>query len=193
MKVILVSNSSNALSLFKEILRYSNLKSIIQVTSITEAKQKLRHEHYDYVIVQTPVTDEFGTRGAKEISISNQVGVILLVKNSIYDQVLYQVGDSGVFVVSMPSTKQVLYQSMNFVIAHQEKVVQLENEIAKQKKKLQDEKIIMRAKLLLVEQYHWSEEKAHRFIEKQAMDHSRTKLQIAREILGSDNHEGGKN
>lgn len=193
MKVILVSNSSNALSMFKEILRYSNLKSIIQVTSITEAKQKLRHEHYDYVIVQTPVTDEFGTRGAKEISISNQVGVILLVKNSIYDQVLYQVGDSGVFVVSMPSTKQVLYQSMNFVIAHQEKVVQLENEIAKQKKKLQDEKIIMRAKLLLVEQYHWSEEKAHRFIEKQAMDHSRTKLQIAREILGSDNHEGGKN
>ncbi|MDO4466028.1 MAG: ANTAR domain-containing protein [Bacillota bacterium] len=193
MKVILVSNSSNALSLFKEILRNSNLQSIVQVASISEAKQELRNERFDFVIIQTPAADEMGTRGAKEIAISTQVGVILLVKNAIYDQVLYQVGECGVFVVSMPSTKQVLYQSINFVIAHQKKVIQLENEIAKHKKKLQDEKVIMRAKLLLVEQYHWSEQKAHRFIEKQAMDHSRTKLQIARELLGSETNEVGKN
>ncbi|MBQ0066356.1 MAG: ANTAR domain-containing protein [Firmicutes bacterium] len=193
MKVILVSNSSNALPLFKEILKGLNLTNIIQLSSINEAKQKLRQEKYDYVIIQAPASDEFGTRGAKEIAISQNVGVILLVKSSIYDQVLYQVRESGVFVVAMPSTKQVLYQSINFMVIHQEKVKALENEIQKHKKKLQDEKIIMRAKLMLVEQYSWSEERAHKFIEKSAMDQSRTKLQIARELLEGNFREGGKN
>ena len=183
MKVIVVSTSTKSLPLFKEMLKNSNLKGIIQVPSVIDAKQKLRQEDYDLVIIQTPCQDEFGTKGALEIARSYRVSVLLLVKNSIYDQVSYQVRESDVFVVSLPSTAQVLYQSIQFSMVHRNMIIQMEKEIQKHKKKLQDEKIIMRAKLFLIENYHWTEDKAHHFIEKMAMDSSKTKLLVSKEIL----------
>ena len=183
MKVMIVSSSSKALPLFKDILSYANLQTIVQVNSIIEAKQKLHREEFDYIIIQPPLTDEFGVKGAKEIAMSMNVSILLLVKNEVYDKVLYQSQDSEIFVVSLPTSKQVLYQSFRFIQMHREKVKMLENEILKAKKKLKDEKTITRAKLLLMEEYRYSEEKAHRFIEKMAMDQSKTRLQIAMELL----------
>jgi len=40
-------------------------------------------------------------------------------------------------------------------------------------------KMISRCKLMLVQHYHWSEDKAHHYIEKVAMDHSWTRAKVA--------------
>jgi len=51
------------------------------------------------------------------------------------------------------------------------------------KKKLDDEKIIMRGKLLLMQTLSFSEEEAHRFIEKEAMNSGRTRSEVAYDII----------
>ena len=58
-----------------------------------------------------------------------------------------------------------------------------DNEIRKLRKKIQDQQKINQAKLLLIEQYHYSEEKAHHYIEKVAMDHSITKVEVAMSLI----------
>ena len=51
------------------------------------------------------------------------------------------------------------------------------------KKKLDDEKVVTRAKLLLMQSLGLSEEEAHKFIEKKAMNTGRTKIDVAFEIV----------
>ena len=83
----------------------------------------------------------------------------------------------------MPTNRQVLYQGiclMNTLMFQKQK---MENEIRKLRKKIQDQQKINQAKLLLIEQYHYSEEKAHHYIEKVAMDHSITKVEVAMSLI----------
>ena len=49
--------------------------------------------------------------------------------------------------------------------------------------KLDDEKIVSRSKLLLIQNLGLSEEEAHKFIEKKAMNSGRTRVDIAFEIV----------
>lgn len=51
------------------------------------------------------------------------------------------------------------------------------------KKKLDDEKVITRAKLLLMQTLSFTEEEAHKFIEKEAMNTGRTRSEVAYEII----------
>ena len=51
------------------------------------------------------------------------------------------------------------------------------------KKKLDDEKIITRAKLLLMQTLSFTEEEAHKFIEKEAMNSGRTRAEVGYEII----------
>jgi response regulator NasT len=51
------------------------------------------------------------------------------------------------------------------------------------KKKLDDEKVITRAKLLLMQTLSFTEEEAHKFIEKEAMNSGRTRSDVAYEII----------
>ena len=51
------------------------------------------------------------------------------------------------------------------------------------KRKLDDEKIITRGKLLLMQTLAFSEEEAHKFIEKEAMNSGRTRAEVAYEII----------
>ncbi len=49
--------------------------------------------------------------------------------------------------------------------------------------RIEDIRIVNRAKCLLIQYTRLTEEEAHRFIEKQAMDRRLTKREIAEEIL----------
>lgn len=51
------------------------------------------------------------------------------------------------------------------------------------KKKLDDERIISRCKLVLIQTLGLSEDEAHKFIEKEAMNSGRTRIEVAYEIL----------
>ena len=56
-------------------------------------------------------------------------------------------------------------------------------ESAKLEQKLEDMKIISRAKLLLIVNSDVSEEEAHKIIEKQAMDMRKSRVEIAKDII----------
>ena len=59
----------------------------------------------------------------------------------------------------------------------------MERQLARTRDKYKELQVVSRCKLLLMENYQWTEEKAHRYIEKTAMDHSTTKVLVARILL----------
>ena len=65
----------------------------------------------------------------------------------------------------------------------QNKFALLEQENKKLKLKLDELKIVQRAKNMLMENLDMTESEAHRFIEKQAMDMRTTKYEVANSVI----------
>lgn len=177
--ILVVTSVESTRKVIQEILPRTIYPWIQFVSSGMEAKKQLRQRRYDLCILQPPLKDEFGVRTAREIEVAFSIGVLLLVKNDIYDQICFQVKEQGIFVMALPVSRQMLLQTIANGMAAQIKIQALTKQLQKEKKRLQDEKIIYRAKLILIENYHWDEKKAHHYIEKLAMDTSQKKVDIA--------------
>lgn len=187
-KVLIVSGHKDTFTIIKNVLP-SIKYSCLYLPTILDAKKQLHKERYDILIIQTPIKDEFGVISSIDFVRSFNVSVLLLVKNDIFDQVNYKVNEYGIYVLGLPTNKNVIYQSilqLEHSILMKEKY---EKEILKIKKKLHDEKKISQAKLMLIEQYHWSEQKAHHYIEKIAMDSSKTRVEVAIALLNKMEQE----
>ena len=72
---------------------------------------------------------------------------------------------------------------MKIAIAVQYKVQVLSSQTTKLKVKMEEIKQVNRAKMLLMQNMNMSEQEAHRFIEKDAMDRSMKKTAVAEEII----------
>lgn len=184
--ILVVTSLLSTQKVIKDILPRVSYPLVQFVSSATDAKKMLRQRQYDFCIVQPPLKDEFGIRTAREIEVAFSIGVLLLVKNDIYDQICFQVKEQGIFVLSVPTSKTMLLQTIVNGIAAQVKIKALTRQLQKEKRQAQDEKVIYRAKLILIENYHWNEEKAHHYIEKLAMDTSQKRIDIARSIIEGD-------
>ena len=72
---------------------------------------------------------------------------------------------------------------MKIAIAVQYKVQILSSQTVKLKVKMEEIRLVNRAKLLLISELSMTEPEAHRYIEKHAMDRCVAKKQIAEEII----------
>ena len=68
------------------------------VSSMTLAKQRILREKTDILIVYSPLPDESGVQAAIETARQRNVGVLLFVRQEVYDQVSYTAADSGVMM-----------------------------------------------------------------------------------------------
>ena len=107
----------------------------------------------------------------------------MVCKQEIHDQVLYQCKDSGIILLSYPIKKQVLYETFQMMKSLKTKILMYEKKIHKLEQKYLELKMVDHCKLVLISNYHWSEEKAHHYIEKIAMEQQKTKFLVAKELL----------
>ena len=77
---------------------------------------------------------------------------------------------------------------MRFLSAQQGKQNEAKQKLLAAEEKLQELRLVDKAKFLLLEHRHMTEEEAHRYIGKQAMDHGTSRKKIAQRIL--DDYEG---
>ena len=138
---------------------------------------------YDFVIVNTPLPDDFGTRFALDVCEQSATGVMLLVKAEHYPDISARVSRFGVFTLSKPTTSQMISQSLMLLSATRERLRRMEQKTASIEEKMEEIRIVNRAKWLLIEQLKMTEGEAHRYIEKQAMDRCISKRSVAESII----------
>ena len=183
LRVLVVSNSDKMSQLLIDTLPSNQFHPISHATTAGEAKRLLIENHFDIVVINTPLTDDFGIQTALDMAHTETVGILLLVKNDIFDQVSYKVEDLGVVTIPKPTSKQTLYTSIKMLSAMQYRIHLLKKETLTLRNKMDEIKIITRAKWLLIDQLNMTEPQAHRHIEKQAMDRCVRKLDIAENII----------
>ena len=153
---------------------------------VSDTKSALEYANdtvYDIVVINAPIEDSSGVDLSIKISRETVCGVVLLVQSDKAGFVGKTVVDYGVVVVPKPINKMLFKQSLVVVRAAQKRYAGLSKENERLKSTIEEAKIINRAKLLLMQYLSLSEDRAHKYIEKQAMDMRISKIEVARQIL----------
>ena len=181
--VMIVSTTDKALGFFQKILPKDQFYPLTWVHSAGEAQRELVNKSVDIVVINAPLKDEMGTELAIELAQNNSCGVMMMVKNDVYEQVSYKVEEYGVLTLPRPCTAQQAFQTMKLLLATQQRLKALEQKTASLEEKMKEIRLVNRAKWLLIRELHMDEPQAHRYIEKQAMDRCVSKRTIAEEIV----------
>ena len=151
--------------------------------SIAEAKRKLLEQSYDIVLINAPLPDDFGMRLAIDTCNNSNAGVLLLVKSELYDDIYAKVVEYGVMTLSKPTSTQMVSQSLRVLCATRERLRKLEERQVSVDEKIEEIRLVNRAKWLLIECLSMTEADAHRYIEKQSMDLRISKREVAENII----------
>ena len=181
--VLIVSSSKKGITFFTEMLSQNSYEEIVTVTNGGEARRLLVERDFDLCIINAPLVDEFGDEFASNI-VSNGIGqAILVVKTDIYNEVSEKVEKLGVITIAKPMNRAIFWSALKIATATFNKISILKNENNKLLQKIEDIRMIDRAKCILIQYLNMTEAEAHRYIEKQAMDMRTTKRSIADGIL----------
>lgn len=148
-----------------------------------EVRRCMAENEFHMVLINTPLLDENGLDLSVEIAQQSTAGVILFVKAELAEAVAARVESSGVLVIAKPVLRPLFDQALHFCNAARSRMQALQSEKARLERKLDEQRVIGRAKCMLVQYLQMTEDQAHRYIEKQAMDNRQTRSAIARAII----------
>lgn len=181
--ILIVSASDTFTSALTDILPESRYSPVQTVNSISLAKRVLAETAYDFVIVNAPLPDDFGTRFAIDISTTEQTVVLLMVKAELHAGIHDKVAEYGVFTLPRPTPKPTLIQAISWMESARERLRHFEKKTLSIEEKMKEIRQVNRAKWILINELQMTEEDAHHYIEKQAMDCCVPKIIIAENII----------
>ncbi|NLM73311.1 MAG: ANTAR domain-containing protein [Clostridiaceae bacterium] len=180
---LIVSFSDKSTEYLTKILQKASVKDIDSVSDAGKARRVLIDKDYDLCIVNSPLPDEFGANLARDIAVKKTSQVILLVKSEVFDEISYRVEEYGVITIAKPINNSLLWNALRLASATSKKIKAIREENLKLMQKIEDIRIVDRAKCILISNLSMTEAEAHRYIEKQAMDMRLPKRKVAEEIL----------
>lgn len=180
---LIVSCIEKSTVFFANMLSTASISQIVTVQTCGEARRLLLERDFDLVIVNAPLRDESGESLSRYIASKGVCQVILVVKNEYFDAVSALCEEDGVLTIPKPLNKAVFWSTIKLAGSAQSRLRRIQEENSRLKQKIEDIRIIDRAKCLLISYLNMSEQEAHRYIEKRAMDLRSKRRAIAEAIL----------
>ena len=181
--VLLVSASEKLNETILPLLPPTDFWPVTVANSVNDARRRLLEDSFDIVIVNSPLPDSAGVQFAVDVCMSSESGVLLLVKSEIYEDTYYKVLPFGVVTLSKPTNSQMVSQNLRVLCAMRERLRQIKSKQATVEEKIEEIRLINRAKWLLIERLKMTEPDAHRYITKQAMEQRVSKRETAESII----------
>ncbi len=183
--VLIVSSGEKGKDSLSELFRPYALSRITVLSGGGEVRRALLESEFDLIVINAPLSDEFGDELAEMCAQDTMSGVILIVRAEMCDEVAQKVEDAGVFVFPKPISRQFFYQTLKLVEAAHRRLLSLRDENTRLQRKIEENRLIDRAKCTLIQYLSMTEAQAHRYIEKQAMDMRIKRAEVAQAILNA--------
>lgn len=181
--VLIVSSSENFNNSFGQLLSRSKHQPVRIAKDVGMAKRILAEKRFDLVVINSPLPDEAGIRFAIDACGWDSVAVLFLVRQEIYEATRDELTRHGVYTLAKPTSRQILTQALSWLECARERLRKLGKKTLSMEEKMQEIRLVNRAKWLLISELKLSEENAHKYIEKQAMDQCVPKKEIAETII----------
>ncbi len=183
LKAIIAAKNQNACDTIADIVTDYGFFSAKTVLTGLDVREKFVYTEYDLLVIYAPLEDEYGLELISDIYEKSNAAMIIITKSDVADEVQKKVAFSGALTLSRPINKSMLSQAIRFVMTMREKIIQLKAENLELQQKINDLKLIDRAKCVLIQYLRITEAQAHRHIQKQAMDQRVSQLSVAKDIL----------
>ncbi len=181
--ILIVSNTNTTMGIISDLLKSESFERIVTTQNAAEGRRYITENEFDLIIIDTPLPDEAGDEFARYASEVTSAGIILIVAaDNIYEISAY-VEDYGVFTLPKPLSPEFFYQAVKLLTASRKRVMRLENENIKLQKKIEEIRVVNRAKLILIQVLKMTEDQAQHYIEKQSMDLRQTRIATAENVL----------
>ena len=177
--VLVVTKDEKISALVAQMLQ-EPMFSLTVANDFNEARRILNEVTYNIVIVDSG--DGSDTDFAIDVS-SFQSVVLLLAPAHLFDRISYRVECYGILTLTKPFDAFYFYNMIKVAIAVRFKIESLTSQTVKLKEKMEEIRIVNRAKMLLMQHENMSEDEAHHAIEKRAMDACAKRVKIAKEII----------
>ena len=181
--VLLVSAQEKFNAAISELLPMTDYWPCVTVSSVSAAKRRLAEQDYDIVIINAPLPDDFGMRLAIDVCTESGAGVLLLVKSEMYENICTKTEPYGVVPLPRPTNRQLVSQALHMLRATRERMRRMEAKQATVEEKIEEIRLVNRAKWLLIECLSMTEPEAHRYIEKQSMDMRISRREVAENVI----------
>lgn len=181
---VLVISAAEKLNIaLSDLLPESHYHPVHVVSSISEGKRLWSERSFDFVIINSPLPDDDGVGFAIDLGNSKGTVVLLCVRAELFDDIREIVSEHGVFSLSKPLSRPILALAFEWMASARERLRQSEKKTLSVEEKMEEIRIVNRAKWLLISELKMDEPQAHRYIEKQAMDRCISKKEVAEEII----------
>ena len=150
------------------------------LNDFNEARRRVTERSYNIILVDYAEGEgaDFATDASEGLST-----ILLLTPPALFEEVSYRVEGSGIIAITNPFDQFYFYNMIKAAIAVQYKVQVLSSQTTKLKVKMEEIKQVNRAKMLLMQNMSMTEQEAHRYIEKEAMDSGLKKTALAEKII----------
>ncbi len=180
--VLIVSSSEQFNITVKKVLPDRRFDVIEIRKSASSARRELLVREYDLVVVNAPLTDGMGNEFVMDVVEKHSSGVILAVPTEVYASVNDHLIEYGVMTLPKPLKLAELERMIRLSIALNDRLRKVHVKLRTLNEKMEELKIVSRAKIVLVER-GMSEAEAHDYIIREAMNKGLTKKQVAEDIV----------
>lgn len=181
--VLLVSSSKKYNETLLPALPSSDFWPVTVAGSVSQARQRMSGSDFDLVIVNAPLPDSTGVDFALDVSADTDSAVLLLLRSEDYEAAYYRALPYGVMTLSKPTSLPMLLQCVRSLCAMRERLRRIRSQQASVEEKIDEIRLINRAKWLLIECLSMTEKDAHHYILTQAMEQRLSKREIAESII----------
>ena len=181
--VLVVSMADSFRTALSPLLSSPRFASVQFTDSIQAAKRVVLERTFDFIIINVPLSGDFGIDFAIDMSNQQQTIVLLFVQHNLYEEIYDKVVPYGVFTLSKPATKQTVQHALDWMVSMRERFRKLEKKNVSIQDKMEEIRLVNRAKWILIESLSMTEPEAHRYIEKQSMNQCLSRRIIAEDII----------
>jgi response regulator NasT len=174
---VLVIGSQKVAELLGKLLVPRYYRHYVYTPSGAKARRALSAQEWGLVVVNAPLADDDAEALALEVFNDHRTFAILLCDAESESR------RTELLTLARPVEPALLEQTLQTLAAAGTHVATLREENRRLTAKLEEARLIGRAKCVLVAQKVMTESEAHRFIEKRAMDSRLPKREVAKDIL----------
>jgi len=181
--VLVVSSSQRFADTLTAFLPEADYSPVVTASSASAAGRAVNERAFDFIFINSPLPDDPGVRFAVDCCRDGGAVALLFVEAGLYDAVQARVVDHGVYLLPKPTSRGSMLRALNWMAATRERLRGYEKKVQPIEEKMEEIRLVNRAKWLLISELKMSEPDAHRYISRQAMDRCVSKRAVAEELI----------
>lgn len=182
MDALIVASTQKQQHALTDVLYHENINCVV-CSNAAEARRASFTRPFDIFVINSGLADEHGNELAATLADTNDCGGVFIDDFSRIERLEYDLNSVGVIMLARPISRSALLEAVRIISVSNMRVRALKQKNEELTSKLEDVKYISRAKIVLMRSLGYSEEQAHKYIEKKAMDLRVSRRKVAMDIL----------